>query len=64
MIDGLLLKSLKDMSDQELMELLDSVSNEFKRRNSSIGNFKLNESDLATGMKTLVDLIEKGLKSK
>jgi hypothetical protein len=40
------------------------VSNEFKRRNSSIGNFKLNESDLATGMKTLVDLIEKGLKSK
>jgi len=53
---------LGKLSDSELLELLDTVSDEVKRRNSLMGPAapSLDKQDIQDGIKAIVEAIVKG----
>jgi len=53
---------LKSLTDSELLELLDVVSDEVKRRNSLMGTTapSLDKHGIQDGIKTIIDAMVKG----
>lgn len=50
---------LKELSDAEVLELLDTVSNEVKRRNGFGTQVKLNKEEIRRGLQAIFEAISK-----